>query len=145
MKNALKLSLILLLNACFPEGDLGDATNTTLINRSGLNLEIQIFRNGKYQSSSFISNKKNLEYSAGSREPGAPTGATILPLISADSIQVIYFEKASIWHTTDVSSPVSRSLMLESSYEGSKVKEGLYEFTYTFTPEDYEEALEFGD
>lgn len=35
--------------------------------------------------------------------------------------------------------------MLESSYEGGKVKDGIYEFSYSFIPEDFEEALEFGD
>jgi len=44
--------------------------------------------------------------------------------MNSASIWVIYFEKASNWHTKDVNSPVSRSLMLESSYEGGKVKDG---------------------
>ncbi len=139
------LAIMFLLSSCFPEGDIGDETNTTLINKSGHNLEIQIFNNGTFQSSTFINNNMELELGGGSGEPGGPNGPWIRPLIDSDSIQIIYFEKASIWHTKDVNSPVTKSLMLESSYEGGKVKEGLYEFTYTFTPGDFEEALEFGD
>ncbi len=146
MKNILNVTILLIVfTSCFPEGDLGDETNTTLINRSGHNLEIQIFNNGAFRSSTFINNNIELELGGGSGEPGGPIGPWIRPLIDADSIWVIYYEKASIMHTKDENSVVSRSLMLESSYEGSKVKDGLYEFTYTFTPEDFEEALEFGD
>ena len=146
MKNIIYLcSLsIILLNSCV-EGPVGDITYTTILNNSGHNIELQEFYNGAYRSSAFIDNNQSKEFKFGPGGPGDPTGAHILPLVNVDSIRIIYYEKASIWHTTDANSPVNRSLMLESSYEGGKVRDGVYEFTYTFTPEDYEEALEFGD
>ncbi|MCF6359742.1 MAG: hypothetical protein L3J29_03170 [Cyclobacteriaceae bacterium] len=147
MKNISYLFLLLTLTLSYScvEGPLGDNTYTTIINNSGHNIELQEFYNGAYRTSNFIENNQSKEFKSVSGEPGGPTGPHIQPLINSDSFRIIYFEKASIWHTTDVNSPVSRSLMLDSSYVGGKVRDGLYEFTYTFTPEDFEEALEFGD
>ncbi len=144
MKSIIYIFIGFIFSSC-TEGPLGDSTYTTLINNSGLNIELQEFYNGAYRSSSFIENNQSKEFKSVSGEPGGSTGPSIRPSMAADSIRIIYYEKASIWHTSDVNSPVSRSLMLESSYEGGKVRDGLYEFTYTFTPEDFEEALEFGD
>ncbi len=146
MKNIINVTILLIICiSCFPEGDLGNVTYTTLINNSGHNIEIQKFYNENLQSFWFIDNNSDLELKAGSRDPGGPVSPWIQPQLGADSIWVIYYEKASIMHTTDENSPVSRSLMLESSYVGGKVRDGIFEFTYTFTPEDFEEALEFGD
>ena len=120
----------------------GDLTTTTLSNNSGYSIELQEFFNGEFQSSTIINNNDKKKYSKGGER--AIIGA-IVPPFDTDSIWIIYYEKASIMHTANINSPVSRSLMLESSYEGGKVSEGLYEFTYTFTPADFEEAMEFGD
>ena len=145
MKNISYLLVLLFLSFSCVEGPVGDTTYTTIINNSGLNIELQEFYNGAYRSSSFIENNNSKEFKFSAGDPGGPTGPYIRPSVNSDSVRIIYYEKASIWHTKDANSPVSRSLMLESSYEGGKVKDGLYEFTYTFTPEDFEEALEFGD
>jgi len=144
MKSIIYILIAFIFSSCV-EGPVGDSTYTTIINKSGHSIELQEFYNGNYRSSSFIENNQSKEFKFEAGEPGGPTGPHIRPAMASDSIWVIYYEKASIWHTTDKNSPVSRSLMLESSYEGGKVGDGVYEFTYTFTPEDYEEALEFGD
>ncbi len=141
MKNVLILIAIVITVSCTEP--IGDRANTTLINNSGHSIEMQIYHSGEFQSVTIIDNNKTKEYQDGGK-PGLTVGF-FLPPFDADSIRIIYFKKASIWHTEDENSPVSRSLMLESSYEGGKVRDGLYEFTYTFTPEDYEEALEFGE
>jgi len=147
MKNISYLLLLLALTLSYScaERITGDSTFTTIINNSEHNIELQEFYNGAYRSSSFIENNQSKEFKAVPAEPGGPTGPHILPLVNVDSIRIIYYEKASIWHTTDANSPVSRSLMLDSSYVGGKTGDKKYEFTYTFTPEDYEEALEFGE
>ncbi len=142
---SIKYSLIAFILSSCMEGPLGDSTFTTIVNKSGHSIELQEYLNGAYRTSTFIDNNKSKEFKLTSGDPGDPTGPFIQPLTSSDSILIIYYEKASIWHTTDVNSPVSKSLMLENSYEGGKVSDGPYEFTYTFTPQDFEEALEFGD
>ncbi len=140
MKNVFILILVM-ATSCIKE-PIGDSTVTRLINNSGHSIEMQIYRNGEFQSVTIIDNNKTKEYRYGG-EAGAV--GTTLPPFSADSVRIIYYEKASIWHTKDENSPVSRSLMLESSYEGGKTGDNTYEFTYTFTPEDFEEALKFGE
>jgi len=142
---SIKYTLIAFLLSSCMEGPQGDSTSTTIVNKSGHSIELQEYIGGAYRISTFIDNNKNKEFNISFNDPGGATGPFILPLTNADSIRIIYYEKASIWHTTDVNSPVSRSLMLESSYVGGKIGDRKYEFTYTFTPEDYEEALEFGD
>jgi len=144
MKTFKYIFIIFILSSCV-EDPLGDSTYTTITNKSGHSIELQEYIGGAYRTSTFIDNNKSKEFNLTSGDPGDPTGPFIRPLTSADSIRVIYFEKASIWHTKDENSPVSRSLMLESSYEGGKTGDKKYEFTYTFTPEDYEEALKFGE
>ncbi len=136
----------LALTSCIiEEAPNGDSTNTTIINNSRHSIELQEFYHGEYKNSSFIDHNEKIEFhTGGGGDAGGFTGPDI-PFLSVDSVWVIYYEKASIMHTTDINSPVTKSLMLQSSYEGGKVKDGLYEFTYTFTPEDFEEALEFGD
>ncbi len=145
MKNISYLLLLLFLPFSCVEAPVGDTTYTTIINNSGHNIELQEFYNGVYRSSSFIENNNSKEFKFSSGDPGGPTGPQIRPSVDSDSVRIIYYEKASIWHTKDVNSPVSRSLMLESSYVGVQVKNSPYEFTYTFTPADCEEALEFGE
>jgi len=140
MKNIFILITLVITASCTEP--IGDSTTTKLINNSEHSIEMQIYRNGEFQSVTIIDNNKTKGYSYGG---GTGVSGTILPPFSADSVWIIYYEKASIWHTTDVNSPVSKSLMLESSYEGGKTGDKKYEFTYTFTPEDFEEALEFGD
>ncbi len=144
MKSTIFILIAFIFSSC-TEAPVGDSTYTTLINQSGHDIELQEFLNGIYSTSSFIDNNQSKDFNFISGNPGGFTGPSIRPLSYSDSIRIIYYEKASIWHTTDENSPVSRSLMLESSYEGGKVGDGVYEFTYTFTPEDYEEALEFGE
>jgi len=134
------LFMAISLSACINNGT--DATTLThFVNNSGHDIEFQIFFQGEFQESTIITNNDQWEQSVTLEEGDAWPQ----PPFDADSIRIIYYEKASIWHTTDINSPVSRSLMLESSYIGGKVRDRLYEFTYTFTSEDYEEALEFGD
>ncbi len=140
MKNIFILIALIITASCTEP--FGDSTTTKLINNSEHSIEMQIYRNGEFQSVTIIDNNKTKEYSYGG---GTGVSGTILPPFSADSVWIIYYEKASIWHTTDVNSPVSKSLMLESSYVGGKTGDKKYEFTYTFTPQDFEEALEFGD
>lgn len=143
MKKILSIIILAVTTTSCNDG-IGTVTITTFVNNSGHNIEFQEFFLGEYQKSSFIKNNEHLELDMSIAEGDGNTPFSPPPF-DADSIWVIYFEKASIMHTTDVTSPVSRSLMLESSYEGGKVKDGVYEFTYTFTPADFEEALEFGN
>jgi hypothetical protein len=144
MKNIILAITLLVLFSCDVGASGGDSTFTTIHNNSGSKIEMQFFRNGEFQSVTFIDHNESSEFNLGSGNFGGPTGAQIWPILSADSIWVIY-NKASIMHTKNESSPVSRSLLLETSYEGGKTGDKTYEFTYTFTPADYEEALEFGD
>lgn len=141
----LNILFIVSLSLCtIKKEPFGDSTYTTLINKSGHTIELQEFYNENFRKSSFIDNSQSEDFNTIAGE-GGPNGSFIRLLASTDSILIIYSNKASIWHTSNVNSAVSRSLMLESSYIGGKVSDGLYEFTYTFTPADYEEALEFGD
>ena len=115
---------LLTLTSCIEES--GSTTRVTLLNNSGHSIELQEFRSGEFQSSIVIGINQNKEYNidlgmGGSLRPYLP------PFDNADSVWIIYYEKASIWHTTDESSPVSRSLMLESSYEGGKTGDKTYE------------------
>ncbi len=59
----------------------------------------------------------------------------------ADSVQIFYDGSISVWNTKDEVQPVDRSMLLVSSYTGGKVNDKLYEIYYTFTDEDYEEAV----
>ncbi len=137
------LFMVFSLSACINEG-IGTVTLTHFINNSGHDIEFQVFFQGEFQKSTIITNNDQWERDI-AIDRGDGNTPFLPPPFDVDSIQIIYYEKASIWHTTDVNSPVSKSLMLETSYEGGKVRDGLYEFAYTFTPEDFEEALEFGD
>jgi len=147
MKYLLFIVVLLLIfcSSCISTGEGGDGTQTTLYNYSGLDVEFQLFRKGKYISSSFIKNGEGKEYTLNAEE-GGPLGPTLPPFETVtDSVQVIYGELASIWHTKAANQIVSKSLLLASSYKGGKVKDGLYEFTYTFTEDDFQEAVDFGD
>lgn len=125
------------------DNEFGSRTETTFINISGHRIQLQDSIDGKIKLLDSIGNNEKRVYKLGGNLGG--TNKPLFPFDVGDSTLVVYYEKASIWHTTDTISVVSRSLMLESSYEGGKTGDKTYEFTYTFTPADYEEALEFGD
>ena len=142
-KITLSVVLILLCNACGGDPS-GESTNITLYNLSGLPIELQQFSGGEYRSSTFINHNENEEYHLQKDLGGI--GSYLPPFdVYIDSIQIIYGEIASIWHTNADTQVVSKSLLLKSSYQGGKVKDGLYEFTYTFTEDDFQEAVDFGD
>lgn len=143
-KYSFVLITVIFVVSCVKE-ESGDSTYTTINNKSGYDIEIQEFLDGNYRTSTFIDNNQSIELVFGAGDHGGPIGPRIKPLTTSDSVRVIYYEKASIWHTTDENSSVSKSLMLESSYTGGKVRDGLYEYTYTFTPEDFDEAVLYGD
>jgi hypothetical protein len=60
------------------------------------------------------------------------------------SAEVIYDDDISIFHTRELEQDASRSLFLPSSYEGGKVTDVQYIFSYEFTDADYDEAVELG-
>jgi len=128
--------------SCTIREEGGTDTKTTLFNHSSHNIELQQFSSGEYRGSVFIDNSKSEEiyFSGDMGQKGS-----VIQLTFGDSIQIIYGELASIWHTKADTQIVSKSLLLESSYTGGKVKDGLYEFTYTFTEDDFQEAVDFGD
>ncbi len=145
--NKIALSIVLILlslcGACGGDPS-GESTNITLYNLSEHPIELQQFSDGEYVSSTFINHNKNEEYHLQKDLGGI--GSYLPPFdVYIDSIQIIYGEIASIWHSRADNQVVSKSLLLESSYEGGKVKDGLYEFTYTFTEDDFQEAVDFGD
>jgi len=144
MKNIIKIIIAIILCSCSSEQS-GDSTRTTIFNNSGHSIELQLFRKGEFRSSEVIENNGNKEYFLAG-DLGGPLGFVLPPFKTVvDSAQIIYGELASIWHTKADNQVVSKSLLLESSYKGGKVKDGLYEFTYTFTEDDFQEALDFGD
>ncbi len=65
-------------------------------------------------------------------------------LIFGFTTTVIYDDNISIVHTRQEVQPVSRSLFFPSSYEGGKVTDVQYIYTYEFTDADYDEAVELG-
>jgi len=143
MKYIIKIIVIIvLITSCSQEPE-GPTTLTTLYNFSGHDIELQQFRFGEFKSSIIIGSNKSEEFSIGGGRGNFDI--PFLPPFEADSIQIIYGELASIWHTKAANQVVSKSLLLESSYKGGKVKDGLYEFTYTFTEDDFQEAVDFGD
>jgi len=146
MKTRLKilLFLVLLNTRCISTEEPGIATQTTIFNTSGHDIEFQRFVKEKYISSEFIKNNENVMFNFPAED--GHTGAR-LPFfdINADSIRVYYYEKASIWHTKAANQLVSKSLLLKSSYKGGMVNDTRYEFTYTFTEDDFQEAVDFGD
>jgi hypothetical protein len=107
--------------------------STFLVNNSGSKIEIQQYYGGKFYRKEIIENKKRAEYII-VREK-----LILTPFVNMDSVRIIY-ETASIWHTRDKNSLVTKNIMLDSSYVG-----GQNIYTYTFTKADYEEAIEFGD
>ncbi len=137
------LFIAISLSACIKDGP-GSTTKTTIINNSGHDIEMQTYFQGEFEQSRIIKNTKQLEFSiSNSKADGVLP--FLAPPFTADSIWIIYYEKASIWHTIDKNSLVSKNLMLAGSYVEGKINGGLAEYSYTFTPEDFEEALEFGD
>ena len=64
---------------------------------------------------------------------------------AGDTSIVIYENDISVMHTKQEVQKVSRSIMLESSYTGGRVNDKLYEIYYTFTNEDYEEAVRINE
>jgi len=151
MKNYTTVFILLLLfSSCVREkGSVFSEIDyvISIENNSGYDINMRVI--GEIIIHGTIKNNEKMQFRyAYPSSNGANTIPDLPPPLDfqeADSIKITYFEKASIMHTTDVNSPVSRSLMLESSYVGGKTGDKTYEFTYTFTPEDYEEALEFGD
>ena len=132
----------ILCSACNGGDPQGENTRTFLNNNSGRTIELQPFSNGKFGASVIIKNAGSKEYI----ETGSLGSIGFrLPFFLLDSIRIFYYEEASIWHTKAENQVVSKSLLLESSYQGGKVKDGLYEFTYTFTVDDFQEAVDFGD
>ncbi len=148
MKNIILIIVVLILGTACGSEPSGDRTNTTLFNESSHKVELQQFYAGEFKSSIIIENNNSKEYKSGDGGIGGPLGSNLPPFYkppAPDSIQIIYGELASIWHTKAINQVVSKSLLLESSYKGGKVKDGLYEFTYTFTEDDFQEAVDFGD
>ena len=143
MKNIIKTCLLLFFfcTSCIIKEEGGDSTKISIFNYSGRDIEFQQYNKGKYVSSTFILNGDEKEYSFDYKG----LVGQYLPPFYVDSIRVFYYEEASIWHTKAANQVVSKSLLLESSYQGGKVKDGLYEFTYTFTEDDFQEAVDFGD
>jgi len=60
------------------------------------------------------------------------------------SVEVIYGGDVSITHTREEGQAASRSLFFPSSYEGGKVTDVQYIYSYEFTDVDYEEAVLLG-
>jgi len=58
--------------------------------------------------------------------------------------EVIYDDDISIIHTREEGQAASRSLFFPSSYEGGKVTDVQYIYSYEFTDADYEEAVLLG-
>ena len=145
MKTRSKILLLLMLlnTRCISTEEPGIATQTTIFNTSGREIEIQRFGQGKHFSSIHIKDNESTVLNVPSKDG---TGKA-LPYIQldADSIRVFYYEEASIWHNKEENQVVSKSLLLESSYDGGKVNDTRYEFTYTFTEDDFQEAVDFGD
>ena len=138
------LFVIILFNSCISKEEPGVATVTTVFNTSGHDIEFQRFVKEKYISSEFVKNNESVMFNFPAKD--GHTGAR-LPFfdINADSIRVYYYEEASIWHTKEENQVVSKSLLLKSSYKGGMVNDTRYEFTYTFTEDDFQEAVDFGD
>ncbi len=119
----------------------------TIENNSGYNIDMRLF--GKTIIEGSIKNNEkivfrfsypsNVEDSISLELPPPPD------FQEADSIRITYNNEVTIFHTKKEVQLVSKSLQLKLSYVGGKTTSTEYEFTYTFTPEDYEEALEFGD
>lgn len=150
MKNYILVISLLALLSCTPESDQVFTETTyliTIVNNSGHNIDMRVvgeiiivgsIKNNDKMAFHF-SYPSNVEDSTAIELPPPPD------FQEADSIRITYLEKASIWHTKADSQVVSKSLQLKSSYVERKTSSTEYEYTYIFTPEDYEEALEFGD
>lgn len=148
MKNYTALfTLLVMFSSCDTDIILSDTTyEIAIVNNSGYDIDIRLV--GEIIIIGSIKNNEKMEFYSSYSNNDADTIPELPPPLDfkkADSIRITYDGKVVIWHTKDTNSPVTKSLMLKSSYEGGKVSNSEnYEHTYTFTPADYEEALNFG-
>ncbi len=136
-KNALFIVIILFLASSCIHGDPTTVTKTVIINKSNTNVEYIVYGNSDVHSIDSISLSINESYT----EQYSDVGGTLAFPMYSDSVRIIFNDKKySLYKQKYSDIEIKRNPFSDKAYS-IKMDDYYYEFTYTITEEDYNNAI----
>lgn len=150
MKHLKNIFIFILLSyiACSCSIDPGTSTTFHVQNQSGRNLSIDFFNTEFFRIETFIDttlyvpNNTRIKQFISGRGRNGPN--TIFPFGSATDSVIIRFEgdvRIIYRQPRRFGNAGNRNILSLDSYTGGRKREGVYEFFYTITEQDYLDAL----